>query len=1737
MAAGFADGEAPSVNQVVGFLYSKNTDRIIFSDYAAHTIRELDYTLPSTNLIIGLPNNPGFDGQADEARFRQPRGLAWTDIQETGIYICDEGNNRIRRYNLSSINKEAETVAGSGEMFKMADGQGISASFLGPRAMVIDEAFEFAYVADAISIRKMHLGTYETTRIAGANLGLNDRKSDGVGMNAGFDSIQDMVYTQDYLYVVDLRTGGTGGGRIRRIDLNTTEVITLAGNTTKEGGYKDGLKTNALFDDPLGIVSPVTSGPGTVLYVMDTGNDVIRSVDVLTGEVNTIVGDHTGRGLSDGIGRNANISSPLGALWVNDSETLFIGEGSSGSSSGHSIRMIYNPTLSPTTTTPSVSPTTTSPQTKLPTSHSPSSSSPQSQAPQTTSPTSNPSSSSPSSSSPSSSSPSSSSPRSSSPSTLSPLTPAPSTSSPSSSFPFTRAPTSLFPTSFSPISFQPTSNSPKSIQPTSSSPYSLHPTSNSPKSIGPTTSPVTRVPVTLIPVTSTPVTLGPTSSSPATCQPVTITPTSSPVTRRPVTITPTSSSPVTCRPVTITPTSSFPTCSPSKAVTGSPVTRVPTSAGPTGTPITGSPVTVRPTSSPATLNPNTVHPVTLTPNTLTPTRAPSEPVGQGFYFSKGFVTLTEGNPSWAKTPSGNQISTRFFVQNLRPQTQSLRVSCSGNNMLSVTPSVVTLGGFEPTTYTCRIDGNITVVECNRQPLMRTTKIVSQCTHDQLVASMILEIPEGGRRFPCPNPCYDTLDGCGDTENGRSAVGVFEIRALFNPQIFDFNSEVRCMVSNEDQVTDNAPEPFSVQVTVRDVVWPAMQEFLIQDPSDPKNYFKSNDENGDFVVSLSGVTRVIAVASTPLAGAFSNANGLCPNITVGGIPAVVETCNRENVTFLTPSFRELCGNVSSESCGYQEVAIVNPDGLTSVESKGGRVNCPGDCPIGGLGFYYTSTCAGFSPPIQCAQLDPNNHKSCAYGSGDSCSPCPSNAYCPGGERVWPREGYWTASETAGTVIECPPDPLLRCIGWDVSESQTRCGVGYGGILCAGCAVSYYERLQECVACPGGFEGFMRIILLLVVAVGVFLIAYGCVRASLRFKSPKSHKRNLTPSARKSLVKWQAKDFAIWTVLVLQLFSLTISSAGALAPETVTFFSWMKILSLNFEAVGPECISSGPAFLAQKVILPVTLTAAATVLALSRINKTLYLRDRYLKHYQKRMNTARGYLYTFLISTYTPSTFLSIAAIHCIPSTNSNGDDTWVSWANPNYECLGNQHTSILALGILVLFFHAILFPIWSLWKMQAVYYSAEKKKKIAASHYKKFFGDDYQPKYFYFLHIRLSVAFILCCTSVFFSAYNDASQGLKFSINIFVLAGFSSLLLYTRPHVTHMEWKLYVQVSLSILLSMTTIMELMNYLYLHNQTVERKTVADFSIFVLALAIANFLVLAIAFYHVVWVATDHSHFKSHFLLQRKYIEDSTPTPTPSRQGSERAIYLPARKTTSTLPSVATNDSKIRVLREISGNSRIAVGGESKNVGGFGVSSLTLRRVSDLCPESSYQSSKQILQNTTAGLPVPAIGSPSDPQNLRLSDEKSGGTGSIDQLGPLRENTTNVRKLAKRASKRFLKPVLEFQTTESSVGSDSNAVAIGSLICRSSLMSRSSPALGLSVGNVPRNSAGRLRRTGSAGTMVENSRPGPRMSVSTGCASSPQLNPFSDPHRNQPVESSPDVEADLEGDVGEGYSIDTI
>jgi sugar lactone lactonase YvrE len=108
----------------------------------------------------------------------------------------------------------------------------------------------------------------------------------------------------------NLYLSDTNNSRIRRVDAQTSLISTIAGNGVSGYSGDGGPATHASISQPGGLTM---DGAGNI-YFADSGNDIIRRVDAVSGIITTIAGVPMTQGYSgDGAAAiSANLSSPRG---------------------------------------------------------------------------------------------------------------------------------------------------------------------------------------------------------------------------------------------------------------------------------------------------------------------------------------------------------------------------------------------------------------------------------------------------------------------------------------------------------------------------------------------------------------------------------------------------------------------------------------------------------------------------------------------------------------------------------------------------------------------------------------------------------------------------------------------------------------------------------------------------------------------------------------------------------------------------------------------------------------------------------------------------------------------------------------------------------------------------------------------------------------------------------------------------------------------------------------------------------------------------------------------------------------------------------------------------------------------------------------------------------------------------------------------------------------------------------
>jgi hypothetical protein len=197
------------------------------------------------------------------------------------------------------------------------DGNGLAAVF-GPLAgIAFDANTNLYYVGDFRLglIRSMVPGgSYGVTTTVGTPAALGS--ADGTRTAARFWSIGSLTSDGNTVYLAD-----NGNATIRKVDVITGVVTTIAGKAGFYGGDDGDALTMARFERPEGVFLD-----GKILYISDGSGSTIRALDLTTNVVSTIAGQHLATGTTDGIGSAARLGYPVyitgdhnGRLFISDS--------------------------------------------------------------------------------------------------------------------------------------------------------------------------------------------------------------------------------------------------------------------------------------------------------------------------------------------------------------------------------------------------------------------------------------------------------------------------------------------------------------------------------------------------------------------------------------------------------------------------------------------------------------------------------------------------------------------------------------------------------------------------------------------------------------------------------------------------------------------------------------------------------------------------------------------------------------------------------------------------------------------------------------------------------------------------------------------------------------------------------------------------------------------------------------------------------------------------------------------------------------------------------------------------------------------------------------------------------------------------------------------------------------------------------------------------------------------------
>lgn len=291
-------------------------DRVLELDLEGRFVRQFGSGIP------GLE-----DGDASEARFRGPQGLA---LEGDALYVADTRNHALRRIDLRTA--AVETVAGNGR-------QGYErARPLPARSASLNSPWDLCAVDGEILVAMAGLHqvwSYDPRSdsvrpLAGDG---SELRRDGAFELAALAQPSGLARIGRRVLVADSESSS-----VRALELDTRRVTTLAGGASEPRdlfhfGDDEGAGLGRRFQHPLAVACDPHADPERALaYVADSYNHQIKLLDPDTGSVSRYAGSASA-GWADGECEHARLCEPGGLSLAG--ERLYVAD-----TGNHVVRVI-----------------------------------------------------------------------------------------------------------------------------------------------------------------------------------------------------------------------------------------------------------------------------------------------------------------------------------------------------------------------------------------------------------------------------------------------------------------------------------------------------------------------------------------------------------------------------------------------------------------------------------------------------------------------------------------------------------------------------------------------------------------------------------------------------------------------------------------------------------------------------------------------------------------------------------------------------------------------------------------------------------------------------------------------------------------------------------------------------------------------------------------------------------------------------------------------------------------------------------------------------------------------------------------------------------------------------------------------------------------------------------------------------------------------------------------------------
>ena len=292
-------GVHATLNNPVGVAISRSAAFAVTTERSGHRVRIIDLVASQVTTLAGSGKDTFADGQGTQASFSAPEGVAISP--DDSFVLVVEGaltmSHRVRHIVIAT--GIVTTLAGNEAGY--ADGVGTMAKFNQPRGIAFSPDGSYILIADHgnARVRRLDMQTISVTTVAGSTSGF----ADGTGTNANFLGLLQLAIDPagTYALICDINNN-----RIRRLDIASLQVTTLTGSDA--AGFHDGVGTNATFNVPVDVsIDP----SGTYALIVDFSSNRIRRIVIATAQVTTLAGMGSASAV-DGVGAQATFNQPAG---------------------------------------------------------------------------------------------------------------------------------------------------------------------------------------------------------------------------------------------------------------------------------------------------------------------------------------------------------------------------------------------------------------------------------------------------------------------------------------------------------------------------------------------------------------------------------------------------------------------------------------------------------------------------------------------------------------------------------------------------------------------------------------------------------------------------------------------------------------------------------------------------------------------------------------------------------------------------------------------------------------------------------------------------------------------------------------------------------------------------------------------------------------------------------------------------------------------------------------------------------------------------------------------------------------------------------------------------------------------------------------------------------------------------------------------------------------------------------